>query len=222
MNEKITKLNEMKVVDWDVDGESLVYVFVEDNEKNRSLLSELGANQSDMEEMASAGSGFLNITSFAFDKCGADWYTPDEGFGTEHVETNKVSEPNNCDAIINALLENELHVLLLRNDESGMFRILAEKTSFTDRLGLVGSNKSITYHITYHLFPVAYNDKAALEKLSGKELNYLTTMRHNALKNIFERWTLKGYNKHHSKDMFNCKAFIEYTKQIGFTDADYM
>ena len=201
MNEKIAKLNEMKVVDWDVDGESLVYVFVEDNEKNRSLLSELGANQSDMEEMASAGSGFLNITSFAFDKCGADWYMSDEGFGTEHVETNKVSEPNNFDAIINALLENELHVLLLRNDESdsSMFRILAEKTSFTDRLGLVGSNKSITYH----LFPVAYNDKAAL-------------------KNIFERWTLKGYNKHHSKDMFNCKAFIEYTKQIGFADADYM
>lgn len=50
----------------------------------------------------------------------------------------------------------------------------------------------------------------------------ISKARANALYNIFARWTDKGYNKHHAKSPFGCKAFIKYTEELEWTNADYM
>ena len=69
MNEIIEKLNELEVADVDFD-----------NEDNRKRLIELGATEAEITSMIVDG-GALDITIFAFEKCGADWYKQDEGFG---------------------------------------------------------------------------------------------------------------------------------------------
>ena len=77
MNEIIEKLNELEVADVDFDSDEIVYVLVEDNRKR---LIELGATEAEITSMIVDG-GALDITIFAFEKCGADWYKQDEGFG---------------------------------------------------------------------------------------------------------------------------------------------
>lgn len=80
MNEIIEKLNELEVADVDFDSDEIVYVLVEDNEDNRKRLIGLGATEAEITSMIVDG-GALDITIFAFEKCGADWYKQDEGFG---------------------------------------------------------------------------------------------------------------------------------------------
>lgn len=80
MNEIIEKLNELEVADVDFDSDEIVYVLVEDNENNRKRLIELGATEVEITNMIVDG-GALDITIFAFEKCGADWYKQGEGFG---------------------------------------------------------------------------------------------------------------------------------------------
>ena len=80
MNEIIEKLNELEVADVDFDSDEIVYVLVEDNEDNRKRLIELGATEAEITSMIVDG-GALDITIFAFEKFGADWYKQDEGFG---------------------------------------------------------------------------------------------------------------------------------------------
>lgn len=80
VNEIIEKLNELEVADVDFDSDEIVYVLVEDNEDNRKRLIELGATEAEITSMIVDG-GALDITIFAFEKCGADWYKQDEGFG---------------------------------------------------------------------------------------------------------------------------------------------
>ena len=110
----------------------------------------------------------------------------------------RVSEVN-LDDVVKELLESELGFLLLQsdNDCKNMYDLLSEKSTYEDRLGMFGHNTHIT------------------------ESN-IAKARTNALYNIFARWTEKGYNKRHAKEPFSCKAFIKYTEELEWTNADYM
>lgn len=85
MNEKdvLEKLNELEVTDVDFDGKDVAYVCIEDNRDNRKLLVELGATGTEIVDMQME-KGALDITVFAFEKCGADWYQHGVGFGKNH------------------------------------------------------------------------------------------------------------------------------------------
>lgn len=119
----------------------------------------------------------------------------------------------NLDDIVKALLESELGFLLLQsdNDCKNMYDLLSEKSTYEDRLRMFGYNT----HVTYQLFPLIYHK-------SHKNESDIVKARANALYNVFARWTEKGYNKHHAKNPFNCKDFIKYTKELEWTNADYM
>lgn len=91
MNEIIEKLNELEVADVDFDSDEIVYVLVEDNEDNRKRLIELGATEAEITSMIVDG-GALDITIFAFEKCGADWYKQDEGFGKKLAFYRKMKD----------------------------------------------------------------------------------------------------------------------------------
>ena len=69
-------------------------------------------------------------------------------------------------------------------------------------------------HITYHLFPLTYH--------THKNESDVAKARVSAIHNIFARWTDKGYNKHHAKDPFACKAFTKYIEELEWINADYM
>lgn len=124
----------------------------------------------------------------------------------------KASEVNSDD-IVKALLKSELGFLLLQsnNECKNMYDLLSEKSTYEDRLGVFGYNT----HVTYRLFPLMYHKPNENESDISKA-------RANALYNIFARWTDKGYNKHHAKSPFGCKAFIKYTEELEWTNADYM
>lgn len=109
----------------------------------------------------------------------------------------------NLDDIVKALLESELGFLLLQSDNNckNMYDVLSEKSTYEDRIGMFGYNT----HITYHLFPLTYH--------THKNESDVAKARVSAIHNIFARWTDKGYNKHHAKDPFACKAFIKYIEE---------
>lgn len=119
----------------------------------------------------------------------------------------------NLDDIVKSLLESELGFLLLQSDNNckNMYDVLSEKSTYEDRLGMFGHNT----HVTYHLFPLMYHKSNETESDIAKA-------RVNALHNVFARWTDKGYNKHHAKDPFACKAFIKYIEELEWMNADYM
>lgn len=118
----------------------------------------------------------------------------------------------NLDDIVKALLESELGFLLLQSDNNckNMYDVLSEKSTYEDRIGMFGYNT----HITYHLFPLTYH--------TYKNESDVAKARVSAIHNIFARWTDKGYNKHHAKDPFACKAFIKYIEELEWINADYM
>ena len=77
--EILNEINKLKVVDWDYDGNEIVYVEVEDTDANREVLMKLGASKKEIDDMAEDGR--IDISGFAFGKCGADWYQNGVGFG---------------------------------------------------------------------------------------------------------------------------------------------
>lgn len=116
-----------------------------------------------------------------------------------------------CDEAVKKITESEFGILLLKADKKSMFDISAEKLTFRDRQGMFGNGA----HITYHLFPLFYENIVC-------NLGNLVESRAVAVKNLFYRWTEQGYNKHHAKDPYNCKAFIRFLDSIEFLEADYM
>lgn len=119
------------------------------------------------------------------------------------------------DRAMKLLAENELGILLLEADAKSMYDILAEKSTYEDRQGMYGEINGTTCHITYHLYPLYY------KKVPIPAQNLINS-RVNAIQNVFCRWTAKGYNKHHAKSPYGCKAFNEYLDEIGYNNADYM
>lgn len=77
--EILNEINKLKVVDWDCDGNEIVYVEVEDTDVNKEVLMKLGASKKEIDEMTN--DGMIDISEFAFKKCGADWYQHGVGFG---------------------------------------------------------------------------------------------------------------------------------------------
>ena len=77
--EILNEINKLKVIDWDYDGNEIVYVKVEDTDANREVLMKLGASKKEIDDMAE--DGMIDISGFAFGKCGADWYQNGVGFG---------------------------------------------------------------------------------------------------------------------------------------------
>lgn len=79
--ERIDLLNTMFVEDWDCDSGEIVYIRVSDNETNRTALKELGATETDLENMSIGTGGLLDITYFAFEYTDAEWWCNSRGFG---------------------------------------------------------------------------------------------------------------------------------------------
>lgn len=79
---KLDKLNKIEVLDFDVDSGDLVYVNIEDSPENREVLIELGATMEEIEEMKNGLDELdeLDISTFAIEKCGANYYQHGEGF----------------------------------------------------------------------------------------------------------------------------------------------
>jgi hypothetical protein len=78
---RIADLNSISVEDWDCDSGEIVYIRVSDNESNRKILVELGATETDIDDMAIGTDGLLDITSFAFEHTDAEWWCNSRGFG---------------------------------------------------------------------------------------------------------------------------------------------
>ncbi|MDK8182087.1 hypothetical protein [Paenibacillus sp. UMB4589-SE434] len=80
---KLLVLNNMEVVETDGDGECLYYVLVLNSEENRAELKHLGFPDSELSECE--GEDFIDISVFAFEQCGAEWYQSDLGGFIDYV-----------------------------------------------------------------------------------------------------------------------------------------
>lgn len=78
---KLNTLNQLQVTDWDCDSDSIVYVLVENIEQNKAIIISIGGTDSDLEEMGEDDN--LDITTFAIERCKADFYVNGSGFGIE-------------------------------------------------------------------------------------------------------------------------------------------
>lgn len=79
---KLDELNKLEVVESDFDGEEVVYINIDDTPENREILIELGATMEEIDDMQN-GLEELDISTFAFEKCGANYYQCGIGF-TKH------------------------------------------------------------------------------------------------------------------------------------------
>lgn len=79
--EKINLLNTIPVEDWDCGHDEIVYIRVADSESNRKVLTELGATETDFNDMAIDDDGMLDISFFAFEHTDAEWWCNSRGFG---------------------------------------------------------------------------------------------------------------------------------------------
>lgn len=78
---KLKILNELTFIDWSISSGECEYVHVENNEENIEVLKELGANNEDIENMTYEDDpDILDITTFAFDKCQANYFSVEKGF----------------------------------------------------------------------------------------------------------------------------------------------
>lgn len=119
------------------------------------------------------------------------------------------------DMIVKEITENEMGILLLEWDGVNLMDILIKQASYKDRIGIFGDGRNITCHI----FPIMYKRYPNIDDTLAHDI---VDVRFNAVYNLFDRWNALGYNKHHAKSPFGCKAFIEYRKNIGFSEADYL
>lgn len=83
--EKLDLLNELEIDDWSSSSGEIEYISVLDNEKNRKILQDLGAEEADFEEMKdNADDEYLEISMFAFKF--ADYFGKD-GFKINDTNT---------------------------------------------------------------------------------------------------------------------------------------
>ncbi|CAG9705752.1 hypothetical protein [Clostridium neonatale] len=76
--EKLDLLNKIEIDDWSSSQGEIEYISILDNEENRKILQDLGAEESDFEEMRDGEDGYLEISMFAFKS--ADYFSGKDGF----------------------------------------------------------------------------------------------------------------------------------------------
>ena len=84
--EKLDLLNEIEIDDWSSSSGEIEYISVLDNEKNRKILQDLGAEEADFEELKfESTDGCLEISMFAFKF--ADYFSGKYGFSINDSST---------------------------------------------------------------------------------------------------------------------------------------
>lgn len=81
--DKLEKLNQLEVVDFDVDSDrTMIYIHVEETEENIQVLKELGATEKDFEVMKASleDEKLLDICLFGFDNLKAGFWSRHTGF----------------------------------------------------------------------------------------------------------------------------------------------
>jgi hypothetical protein len=79
--DKLELLNSLEVVESSCNDGCCEYVLIKDTEENREVLKELGADEDDIKRMDPFGDGeLLDITIFAFEELGAEWFQSEVGF----------------------------------------------------------------------------------------------------------------------------------------------
>jgi hypothetical protein len=85
--DKLELLNEIKVVESSCGDGCCEYVLVDNSEENREILKELGADEDDIKSMDPLGDGeLLDITLFAFEVIGAEWFQSGVGFSYDDTQ----------------------------------------------------------------------------------------------------------------------------------------
>ena len=75
--EKLDLLNKIEIDDWSSSQGEIEYISILDNDENRKILQNIGAEESDFEEMRRED-GYLEIEMFAFKF--ADYFSSKDGF----------------------------------------------------------------------------------------------------------------------------------------------
>lgn len=77
---KIEILNSMKVVEYDADGEALIYLLVKNTEENKDKLLSIGVPINEINDLVDISNETIDISSFGFQYGGAEWYSPKSGW----------------------------------------------------------------------------------------------------------------------------------------------
>ncbi|MEO2600982.1 hypothetical protein [Clostridium butyricum] len=83
--EKLDLLNKIEIDEWSSSQGEIEYISILDNEVNRKILQDLGAEELDFEEMREGEDGYLEIAMFAFKF--ADYFSSKDGFTIDDGNT---------------------------------------------------------------------------------------------------------------------------------------
>lgn len=117
---------------------------------------------------------------------------------------------SDLNTIVLESIQSELGILLIRADMASICSALGQSTTWENRL-YTHADSSVTYRV----FPLHYEAKP--DDIVHVDL---VESRMMAIHILFKRWTTAGYNKHHAKQPFGCRAFKSYMDT--FIEADFM
>ena len=115
------------------------------------------------------------------------------------------------DETIQALQDNELGFLLVQGESPNMYSILSEHVPYYQLSALLGT----TTNASYYLYPLHYQHKVT-------ETGDIVASRMHAVWDLFDRWTVCGYNKRNAKKPYGCKTFMNWLEEQGYFQADYL
>jgi len=122
--------------------------------------------------------------------------------------------------IVNELLTNKLGILLLKTTDKNFYNILSRYNSNYNNCTSTQNVCANENYVTYLLYPLLYSIE--IDDFTNEQTQKIVFIRNKAIYDIFLRWTNAGYNKHHAKDPYNCKKFMNYLNNIKFNKADYV
>jgi hypothetical protein len=79
----LKRLNEIPIIESSCSCGDLDYVLIENTKENRTILKELGMHEEDEAYMIDDEEGPIEISFFAFEKLGAEWWNSKTRFGLE-------------------------------------------------------------------------------------------------------------------------------------------
>ncbi|MCY9513287.1 hypothetical protein [Paenibacillus apiarius] len=85
VKEKLQVLNSMEVTEHDGDGTVLDHAFIANTDENRTKLLSLGSTEERISVNTSDDKDSIEISYFAFNDCGAQWFDPELGGWLEYT-----------------------------------------------------------------------------------------------------------------------------------------
>lgn len=78
--DKLAIINNLPIEDYDADGETLYFALTSCTDEVLDILAQIGATEEEINQFITDDKSGIDISYFAFQYCGANWFDAKNGF----------------------------------------------------------------------------------------------------------------------------------------------